>query len=266
MLLRCFSPIAGLVCLFATVGVAGEPYAPPQDKLPAAAPEDAILLLDANGEHEFVSKTGEAIDWPIRDGVATSTKGQGPNHIVSLLHFRDADIHVEFNLPRSGSGNSGVYIHGNYELQIINSHQKTELTNHDMGAIYGFSAPLVNAARPPGEWQVYDIRYRAPRRNRVGKINEPGSITAWLNGKKVQDGARFGEPRSVYHPYRHGTTPYLQAIWARQKATETGPVFLQDHQNPTQFRNVWIVPQDEAAFFYDPCHDEEASDAGRPSR
>ena len=101
-----------------------------------------------------------------------------------------------------------------------------------------------------GVWQVYDIRYRAPRRDEKGMIIKKGSITAWLNGKKVQDGATFGEPKSVYHPFRHGTTPYLKKIWQRQKKTMTGPVFLQDHNSAVRFRNVWVRPLDDRAFIY----------------
>lgn len=161
------------------------------------------------------------------------------------MRFRDADIHVEFQLPAKGSGNSGLYIHGHYELQIINSIGKEKLTQEDMGALYGFSAPAVNASRQPGEWQVYDVRFRAPRRDADGKITEEGSLTAWLNGQKVQDGTCFGEPRSKYHPYRHGTTPYLQQLERELKQTSTGPLFLQDHDSPVRFRNVWVRPLDD---------------------
>jgi hypothetical protein len=100
---------------------------------------------------------------------------------------------------------------------------------------------------------VYDIRYRAPRRDAEGQIAEEGSITAWLNGVKVQDNAKFGEPRSKYHPYRYGTTPYLQAIWQQQQKTGVGPVFLQDHDSPVRFRNVWVRPLDDRAFLYQPA-------------
>lgn len=211
------------------------------------------MLFDGDQKLEFVSMKGEAVDWPIEDGAIVSTRGKAnTNHMCSAWHFRDADIHVEFMLPKKGSGNSGIYIHGNYELQIINSHAKKKLNQNDMGAVYGFAKPITNAALPPQQWQVYDIRYRAPRRDANEKIIEEGSITAWLNGKKVQDNTRFGEPRSVYHPYRHGTTPYLQAIWKQQKKTMVGPVFLQDHNNAVKFRNVWIVPRDELAKRYEP--------------
>ncbi len=248
--------------LFLTLSVsriaAADPVAddfrPQQHVLPVAAPKDAIVLFDGGASHRFVSMAGGAIDWPIVDGALESTRDKRrSNHLVSTVHFRDADIHVEFQLPETGSGNSGIYIHGNYELQIFNSYGRTELTQNEMGAIYGFAPPLVNASRKPGEWQVYDIRYRAPRRDASGAIVEEGSVTAWLNGQKVQDNTTFGEPRSKYHPYRYGTTPYLQAIWTTQKQTSVGPVFLQDHDTPVRFRNIWLRPLDELAEFYNPA-------------
>lgn len=227
-------------------------FSPDQDKLPAPAPKNAILLLDSKGNHSFLSMAGEKIDWPIKDGVVVPTPKGNRNHIVSKLHFRDADIHVEFMLPEKGPGNSGVYIHGNYEVQVFNSFGKEAITQEDAGALYGFHKPLVNACRKPGEWQVFDIRYRAPRRDKSGKITENGTITVWFNGKKVQDAAQFGEPRSTFHPFRFGTTQYLERIWDRQKQTMIGPVFLQDHGNAVQFRNVWVVPADDLAFVYEP--------------
>ena len=241
--------------LAAENAVADEPsqeqeFKPDQTQLPVKPPADAIVLFDGGAKVEFVSKHGKSIDWPLVDGTLESFRSQKANHIVSKWHFRDADIHAEFMLPEKGSGNSGLYIHGNYEMQIIHSADKKRLGDGDLGALYGFSKPLVNAARDRGVWQVYDIRYRAPRRDANGDITEQGTITAWLNGQKVQDAASFGEPRSAYHPYRSGTTDYLQAIWKKQKATSTGPLFLQDHGNPVRFRNVWIRPLDDHAYQY----------------
>ena len=233
-------------------------FRPDQSKLPAPIPADAIVLFDGTNakggsDHLFVSMSGEAPNWPIEDGALVSTQKPGNvNHLCSRLHFRDADIHVEFLLPEKGAGNSGIYLHGNFELQIINSHQAKNLTQQEMGALYGFAPPLVNAARPPGEWQVYDIRFQAPRRNAAGKVETPGSIIAWLNGQLVQNGTTFEEPRSSFHPYRHGVTDYLKAIYPQQKATAIGPLFLQDHNSPIRFRNVWVRPLDNAAFLYNP--------------
>ena len=233
--------------------LADDSFEPDQSKIPVAPPKDAIVLFDGKVENLFLSKHGKEIDWPIKDGTLISSPGgTRSNHIVSKVHFRDADIHAEFVVNEKGAGNSGIYIHGNYELQIIHSFGKEKISNHDIGAVYGFAKPLVNAARDRGEWQVYDIRYRSPRRDESGKITEQGSITAWLNGKLVQDHLRFGEPRSTYHPYRYNTTAYLKNIWDRQKKTMTGPVFLQDHGNPVRFRNVWIRPLDDQASVYKP--------------
>ncbi|MBA2113941.1 3-keto-disaccharide hydrolase [Bremerella alba] len=244
-----------LLSLFALVTLHGALFAddfqPNQKELPVQPPEDAIVLLGKD-TNEFLSKSGNEIDWPLKDGVLTSTRGEGrSNHLVSKLHFRDADIHVEFKLPQKGTGNSGIYIHGNYELQIINSVGKEKLDQGEIGAVYGFAPALVNAGKGPEDWQVYDIRYQAPRRDDSGKIIKQGSITAWLNGQKVQDATKLGEPRSQYHPYRYKTTDYLKAIWERQKETSIGPVFLQDHDNAVQFRNVWVKPLDQKAFVYE---------------
>jgi hypothetical protein len=253
-------PLLILIAQWSLLSVAmgfasAEPFVPKQDALPVAPPAGAVSLLDADGNCKFVSMAGGEINWTLQEGVLTSVDRphiDHPNHIVSLLHFRDADLHVEFMLPERTDGNSGIYIHGHYELQIFNSLGTDELTFKEMGAIYKLHKPLVNATRPPGEWQVVDIRYRAPSRGKTGQITQEGSITAWLNGKKVQDEAHFGEPASQYHCYRFGATPYLDVIGKRQIQTMTGPVFLQEHLCPVRFRNVWVRPLDDAAFFYDP--------------
>jgi 3-keto-disaccharide hydrolase len=239
-----------LACLLALILAGDETQSAP---LPAAPPDGAIVLFDGRGTNQFLSMAGQDINWPIEDGALVSTRGGNrSNHVVSKLHFRDAEIHVEFMLPDEGPGNSGIYLHGNYELQIFNSFGKETPTMDDMGAIYGFSKPLVNACRKPGQWQVYDIRYRAPRRDESGQIVEDGCVTAHLNGVLVQDHATFGEPRSPYHPFRYGTTPYLAKIWEQQQRTGVGPVFLQDHDSPVRFRNIWVRPLDDRAFWYEP--------------
>ena len=237
-------------------------FKPDQSKLPVHPPTGAIAIFSGNEKHLFVSMSGEASNWPIKNGALVSTQKRGnTNHLCSKVHFRDADIHVEFMLPKDRKGNSGVYIHGNYELQILNSHQAKSLTQQEMGSVYGFAPPLVNAARPPGEWQVYDIRYRAPRRDAGGKIVKQGSITAWLNGQKVQHQTRLGEPRSVFHPFRHGNTAYLDRIYQSLRKNSVGPLFLQDHNHPVQFRNVWIKPLDDKSVVYERTFDDRRFNA-----
>ncbi len=227
----------------------------------AEFPHEAIVLFDGGADHLFVSMAGAEIDWPVEHGALVSTNGNRPanrNHIVSRLHFRDARIHFEFSLPPKPTGNSGIYIHGHYEeMQIINSLGKDKLTASDIGALYGFAPPLVDACLESGRWQTYDILFHAPVRDSQGTIVEAGSISATLNGQKVQDDVRFTQPRSPYHPFRYGTTPYLEKISQRQQKTKTGPLFLQDHGSPVRFRNIWVLPLDECAFLYDA---EEAID------
>lgn len=244
-----------MICRWLAFFVAVSPlwaddFHPDQSQLPATPPEGAIVLFDGSEESRFLSMSGRTIDWTVDNGSLVSTKATKPqsprsNHIVSAVRFRDADLHVEFMLPQRGPGNSGIYIHGHYELQIIASEGKADVSQQDAGAVYGFAPPLVNACRPRGQWQVYDLRYRAPRRNGDGTILEQGSITAWLNGQLVQKDLRVGDPRSSYHPFRYGATPYLKEIEQQMLATSIGPVFLQDHDSAVRFRNVWIKPLDD---------------------
>ena len=227
---------------------ATEPAAPPafrpvQTPLPVPPPADAILLFGdgSEGPPKFTSMAGGPIDWRSENGaLVVNTSTAHANHIVSTVMFQDADIHAEFMVSPEAKGNSGLYIHGHYEMQIFNSFGVEPPTEQDEGALYRFGKPLVNASRPAGEWQVYDIRFIAPSRDHVGTITTPGRITAWLNGKLVQDGLEFTEPRSPYIPYKHGATDYLRRVEKKLLETGAGPLFLQDHGSPTRFRNVWI--------------------------
>lgn len=221
-------------------------------------PNGAVVLFDGRGTNLFLSKYGKACDWPLLEGTLVSARGEiRARHIVSKLHFRDAQIHVEFMLPKAGpgqrySGNSGVYIHGHYELQILDSFGKG-IAAGECGAIYGIAPPLANACRKPGEWQTYDIVFIAPRRDKAGKISKPGSITAKLNGQFVQKNTQFNGPTSVYHPLRYKVTPYTKQLEAKLLATGSGPLFLQDHDNPVRFRNVWLLPLDDKAGMFEPA-------------
>jgi hypothetical protein len=228
---------------------ADEAFRPVQEPLPVSPPPNAILLFGDGTEPvapRFTNMAGGPIDWPIADNALVVGASPGhANHIVSVPVFRDADIHAEFMTSPIAKGNSGLYIHGHYEMQIYDSFGVEPPTDQDEGALYRFGGPLVNAARPTGEWQVYDIRFIAPRRGPDGAIAEPGRITAWLNGRLVQNGIEFAEPRSPYIPYRHGVTGHLWAIEARLRETGRGPLFLQDHGSPARYRNVWIRPLDD---------------------
>jgi hypothetical protein len=220
----------------------GDDFVPRQDRLPVEAPAGAVVLLGAGVAPRFVGMDGGPTDWK-RDGdelIVTRTEGHA-NHVHSIDTFEDCDLHAEFVVDPEAQGNSGLYFHGWFEMQIYDSAGVDPVTEQDEGSLYRFAKPLVNAARPAGAWQVYDIRYTAPRRDADGKVTRSGSIIAWLNGKKVQDGVDFDAPRSPYIPYKYGVTDHLRAVEKTLFETGRGPIFLQDHGSPTRFRNIWFV-------------------------
>lgn len=225
------------------------PNAPPLKIVQAdegKAPSDAIVLFDGATTDAFLGVDGKACRWPVKDGILTV----GTGFVVSKLHFQDAQIHAEFSVPKEGHGNSGLYIHGHYEMQISNTAGSTQPSKEVIGSLYRFELPLVNAGRAPQTWQSYDIVYRAPR-YRDGKIIEPGTITSILNGVLVQNHVSFTEPRSPYTPYVYHQTTYTAKILESIKATNAGPLYLQDHQSPVQYRRIWIRPLDELARTFD---------------
>ena len=226
-------------------------FHPLQKPLPVPAPPGAEVLVparleDAGQLSKLVSMAGGPIDWTIDDGALVVHRSEKhANHIVSTVLFRDADIHAEFMTSPEAKGNSGLYLHGHYEMQIYDSFGVEPPTDQDEGSLYRFSKPLLNASLPTGQWQVYDVRFIAPRRDASGKVVRPGSVTAWLNGRLVQDALPFTEPRSPYVPYKYGVTDYLRSVEKTLLSTGEGPLFLQDHGSPTRFRNVWIKQLDQ---------------------
>ena len=216
-------------------------FHPDQHTLPMNPPEGALILLGIDNKPKFTAMNGEPIDWAEKDGVLTVTRStRHMNHLVSTEIFQDADIHAEFMTSPIAHGNSGLYIHGHYEMQIYDSFGVKKITQQDEGSLYRFTKPFINASRSTGEWQVYDIRFIAPRRHTDGRILSPGTLKAWLNGKLVQNGVTFTEPRSPYIPYKHGVTPHLKTVEQTLHETGKGPLFLQDHGSPVKFRNIWI--------------------------
>jgi hypothetical protein len=162
----------------------------------------------------------------------------GAGDIFSREKFSSAQIHLEFAVPhmpeQTGQlrGNSGVYIHSCYEIQVLDSYQNPTYPEGSCGAIYGFSAPMVNASRPPEQWQTYDIIFHAPRCDALGSVSQAGSITLLHNGVLVQDRVPIARPGP-------GCT--------QSNICEPGPLRLQDHSGfpgapdtTMKFRNIWI--------------------------
>jgi hypothetical protein len=200
----------------------------------AAPPSDAVVLFDGRSMAGWVNRKGEATGCKAENGEMVCATGSGD--VYSEQKFLNAQIHLEFLIPEMPAqkgqlkGNSGVYIQGLTELQILDGYQNPTYATGQVGAIYGQHAPKVNASRKPGEWSSFDIIYRAPKCSERGALLETGRMTVFLNGVLVQDNERLG--------YRGGMC-------------QPGPLMLQDHSGfkdaphtVMKFRNIWIRPLD----------------------
>ncbi len=216
--------------------------APPRVTTPEGkAPGDAVVVFDGGGKDALVNGQGKELGWAVEDGELVVN---GEIGAYTRQHFSDAQIHVEFTCPNDGkegaaAGNSGLYIHGLYELQIHNSYDHQIEAKSMLGAVYGQYSPPANVARPAEQWQEYDIIFHAPRRNAAGKVSKPGRITVFLNGVILHDNVEIKAP-TVYGPLHHRPTAYSKALYEEIRKTGRGPLFLQDHHSPVRFRNIWI--------------------------
>ena len=195
------------------------------------APSDAIVLFDGTNTDEWVSvQSKEKIGWKIEDGAMTVVKGTGG--IQTKREFGDVQLHIEWRTPAEvegdgqGRGNSGVFLQSTYEVQVLDNYNNRTYSNGQAGSIYKQSMPLVNACRPPGEWQTYDIIFMAPQFSN-GQVIRPATITVFHNGVLVQN-----------HYELKGNTPYIGL--PKYKAHGKLPLMLQDHSNPVSYRNIWV--------------------------
>jgi len=207
-----------------------------RDTLGARCPQGGTVLLDErSGLDAWTSARhpGQPPGWKLEKGVLTVTPGTGS--IITRKTFRDFRLHVEFNVnegrPGQDNGNSGVYLLRRYEVQILNSFGMPGLRANECGAIYKVKAADVNACRPPGAWQTYDIEFRAPRWDAQGRKTRNARITVY------QDGIRIHECVEVPHKTGAG----------RPESPAPGPILLQDHGDPVRFRNIWIIERPSAA-------------------
>jgi Domain of Unknown Function (DUF1080) len=201
---------------------------------PGAAPSDATVLLGPGTDTGAwrMSAGGGALTWPMKEGVLQSSKGM----IETTAHFTDFQLHVEFATPKEvkgtgqGRGNSGVFLLGAFEVQVLDSYENQTYPDGQAAAMYGQYPPLVNASRPPGEWQAYDIIFTAPRLSAAGAVEKPAVVTVIHNGVVVHNATAYQGPTE------HKT------IKKYEPGNAKGPIRLQDHGNPVHFRNVWIRP------------------------
>ena len=195
-----------------------------------AVPQGAVVLFSGADLAAWRHRDGRPAAWNVADGAMTVVGGTGD--IISTATFGDAFIHLEFREPdmpdKTGQakGNSGVYVQGRYEIQVLDSYGWKVPGKGDCGAIYDQFAPLVNACKPALEWQTYDIIFRAARVDATGKVESNARITLLHNGQVVHNNVEI-----------HGPTGGAMD----QQVGAPGPLRLQDHGNPVQYRNVWFV-------------------------
>ena len=204
---------------------------PGPSNLPYAAPSDAVVLFNGKNLDEWRSADGGPAKWIVKDEVMESVPGSG--YIFSAKSFGDVQLHVEWSAPEKvqgksqGRGNSGVFLQGLFEVQVLDSFDNKTYADGQAGAVYGQYPPLVNASRKPGEWQAYDIIFRRPT-YQDGKLANQARITVLHNGVLVQDNVR---------PL--GPTSWLQHK-PNDASAEKLPLSFQDHGNPVRYRNVWL--------------------------
>ncbi len=218
-----------------------QPRAVDPAKQTGQAPADAIVLFDGKDLSQWAGgQDGRPAGCRVAAGAIVCETGNGD--LWSRPKFRDAQIHIEWmepSMPEQHSqsrGNSGAYLQARYEIQILDSYRNPTYPDGSCGALYGQAAPLVNASRPPGEWQSYDIVFHPPKCSPEGKLLERGSVTVLQNGILVQD-------HTVIHNIGRGCI--------EGKIGEPGPLVLQDHNYPgaphtvMRFRNIWFRPLEE---------------------
>ena len=214
----------------------------------ATAPSDATVLFDGKDFSKWKSVGGGAIQWKIQDDYMESAPKSG--NIRTIEEFGDFQLHVEFAEPAKvegkgqGRGNNGLFIYGRYEIQILDSYNNPTYADGQAAAIYGQKPPLVNASKPPGEWQTYDVIWETPRWDGTNLLKK-AYVTVLHNGVVVH-----------HRQELYGTTPYRAVGNYNKPHPPHGQIEFFEHNNPVRFRNIWIRPLGE--------YDKPSADAKAP--
>ncbi len=198
------------------------------------APSDAIVLFDGKDLSKWKSDKGAA-EWIVHDGIMEIKPHSGS--ISTKDEFGDCQLHIEWQTPPDVKGegqlrgNSGVFLQGLYEAQVLDTRTNRTYADGMAGSLYGQYPPIVNAARPAGEWQVYDIVFRPARVDDKGHVTKPARMTVFLNNILVQDDMELIGPSS-----HHVLVSYPNVMPAK------GPITLQDHGDKVFYRNIWLRP------------------------
>lgn len=200
--------------------------------LPVPPPSDAIVLFDGKDLSQWEDKNGRPACWKVENGYMEVVNKTGD--IRTKHKFGDCQLHIEWAAPDKiegigqDRGNSGVYLMGLYEIQVLDCYKNQTYPDGMTAAVYGQYPPLVNACRPPGEWQTYDIVFHRPRFDADGSLTKPAAVTVFFNGILVQDNVELTGPTE------HKKRPPYKAH------ADKLPLLLQDHGNPVRYRNIWI--------------------------
>lgn len=206
----------------------------PGDIRTNTAPSDAIVLFDGTNLDQWRNSKGGKAEWDVHDGVFTVNKKKG--NIYTKEEFGSFQLHLEWCVPENitgtsqARGNSGVFLQGKYEIQILDNYENETYCNGQAGSVYKQVIPLANAMRKPGEWNVYDIIYNAPVFNEDGTYRVAPTVTVIQNGVVLVNNFTIkGTTEYIGHPkvIPHGD----------------GPIILQSHGDPSEpisFRNIWL--------------------------
>jgi hypothetical protein len=199
---------------------------------PGRPPSDAVVLFDGKDLSHWRDRKGGPAGWTVADGAVTIKSGAGD--IVSKDEFDDCQLHIEWAAPDppkgrdQGRGNSGVMFFGRYEIQVLDNFNNLTYADGQAAAVYGQTPPAVNACRPPGQWQSYDISFTAPRFRDDGSLESPAFVTVLHNGVVVQNHTALLGPMA------------FRALPKYEKHGPRGAILLQDHGNPVRYRNIWV--------------------------
>lgn len=195
-------------------------------------PSDAIVLFDGKNLSQWHAADGSAAKWNVRDGYVEVAPGTG--EIITNQQFGDVQLHIEWATPSAVKGegqergNSGVFLMGKYEVQVLDSYENVTYYHGQAGAVYKQYAPLVNASRKPGEWQAYDIIFHAPHFDDQGKVTDRARVTVLHNGVLIQNNVEI-------YGITYNDRPALYIAHPPQESLR-----LQDHGNPIRYRNIWV--------------------------